>query len=79
MNALMITTEACENTIDGVCYNFTRNAIDYTIFRKDDCVEVWKSNRQRMSTSSDCFWNGVNDKGRPMAKFLQDAMTLIAA
>ena len=76
---LIITTKANENTIDGVSYHFTRNNIDYSIFRKSDCVDVWKTNNQRGSISNDCFWNGVNNQGKQMAKFLKQAMQLIEA
>jgi hypothetical protein len=79
MNTLVITAETNENTIDGVSYHFTKNNIDYSIFRKADCVEVWKTNNQRGSISNDCFWNGVNNQGRQMSKFLKQAMEMIEA
>ena len=74
---LMITTQPNENTVDGVSYHFTRNNIDYSVFRAADCVTVWKTNRQRGSISNDCFWNGLNNQGRPMANFLKQAIQLI--
>lgn len=79
MTTLIITTEANENTVDGVSYHFERNNISYSVFRKSDCVDVWKTNNQRGSISNDCFWNGVNNQGRPMAKFLKQAMEMIEA
>ena len=79
MTALLITTEAAENTIDGLAYNFTRSDIDYTIMIEKDCVTVWKNNNQRGLRSVNCFWNGLDDKGRPMAKFLKQALQMIAA
>lgn len=79
MTALLITTEAAENTIDGLAYNFTRSNIDYTIMIEKDCVTVCKRNNQRGSFNMNCFWNGLDDKGRPMAKFLQQALQMIAA
>ena len=66
-----ITTQKSANTVDGISYHFTRNNIGYTIFKKADRIEVWKVNNQRKSVSNDCFWNGVNNQGKPMAKFLQ--------
>ncbi len=74
---LNITTTKNENTIDGLSYHFTRNNIDYTLLRNKDCVDVWKNNRQRRSLSNDCFWNGTNNQGRPMPKFMKQVMVLI--
>jgi len=80
MTALEITTKHNEHTVDGLAYMFTRDAIDYTILFKDDCVEVWKKNNKRSGAiSNDCFWNGVNNKGAKMAKFLSDFVRLINA
>lgn len=79
MSSLVITAKANENTIDGVSYHFTKNNIDYSIFRKAECVDVWKTSNQRGTISSDCFWNGLNNQGQPMAKFLKQAMELIEA
>jgi hypothetical protein len=79
MSALMITTEANEDSTTGLNYLFTRSNIDYTIIMDVDCVQVWKRNNQRGTMSNDCFWNGVNNQGRPMAKFLKQAVEMIAA
>ena len=80
MKTLQITAEeTTANTVNGMSYSFTRSNIDYTIFIKKDCIDVWKENKQRRSISNDCFWNGVNNQGRPMAKFMQDAVAMIAA
>ena len=78
MANLIITSKKSEvKTIDGNQYMFTRSNIDYTVFIKDDCVDVWKQNNQRGSLSSDCFWNGINNQGKPMAKFLKSAIDTI--
>jgi len=79
MNALVITTKEADNTLDGVSYHFTRNNIDYSVFRQASCVAVWKTNRQRGTTTNDCFWGGVNNQGRPMATFLRQVMQMIEA
>ncbi len=80
MKTIQITAkETTANTVNGMSYHFSRSNIDYTIFVKRDCVDVWKQNNQRRSISTDCFWNGVNNQGRPMAQFLKTAMNLIAA
>ena len=79
MNTLTITARPNESTVDGLSHHFTRNNIEYSIFRKADCVDVWKTNNQRGSMSVDCFWDGVNNQGRPMAKFLRQALELIEA
>ena len=80
MKTLNITAKQTDvNTTNGMSYNFTRSNIDYTIYLKADCVDVWKQNNQRGSLSVDTFWNGVNNQGRPMAQFLKTAVNLIAA
>ena len=80
MTVLEITTERNGDTVDGLSYMFTRHAIDYTLFFRDDCVEVWKKNNKRGGAiSNDCFWNGVNNRGTKMAKFLNEAVQLIKA
>jgi len=78
MSALVITAEKTTvDTVDGNSYHVTRNKINYTIFVKNDCVDVWKKNTQRGSISNDCFWNGVNNRGQKMAKFLVEVLDLI--
>ncbi|MFK5893600.1 MAG: hypothetical protein QM504_10300 [Pseudomonadota bacterium] len=79
MQTLNIRTEANESTIDGVCYNFTRNKIDYTVFRMKGSIDVWKRNNQLGTVSSDSFVNGINHLCKPMARFLQQAMKVICA
>ena len=79
MKALLISTKINEACTGGISYHFSRSNIDYSIFKKADCVEVWKTNNQRGSISNDCFWNGINNQGKPMAKFLTQALEMIAA
>ncbi len=76
---LEISTEPSPHTIDGLCYTFSRNKIDYSLFFESDRVNVWKTNNQRSNTSNDCFWfdNGKNSAGKPMADFLASAVELI--
>jgi len=76
---LQITTTASENTIDGLAYNFTRSKIDYTVLIQKGCVTVCKTNNQRSSFNMDCFWDGVNNQGKQMPKFLKQVIETIAA
>ena len=77
MSTLKIRTEKNENTKDNLSYHFTRSGIDYSVFFKVDCVDVWKTNKIRGTISNDRFWNGINNQGKPMAKFLKMAIELI--
>lgn len=81
MTTLQITSTKSSdsvNTSDGMTHRFTRSKIDYTVLIQKDCVNVWKRNSQRGgSLSNDCFWNGVNNRGQSMPKFLKTAINLI--
>ena len=79
MKSLIITTEETKDTIDGLIYHFTRSNIDYSLFIKEDCVDVWKINRQRGLRSNDRFWNGFNNQNKEMPAFLRTVLKLISA
>ena len=79
MSTLEIRAEKNDSTIDGLVYHFSRNRIDYTLFRKEDCIDIYKTNRQQCNTSCDRFWNGVNNRGQKMAKFLKQVIEMIEA
>ena len=71
-----ITTEIIDDTL---AYHFTRNKIDYMLVLRDDCIEVWKDNRQRRTRSMECFREGYGNNGKSMAKFIRDALSFIQA
>jgi hypothetical protein len=79
MANLQITTSTNNDTVDGMSYHFSRSNIEYSIFLLEDCIQVFKTNKQRRSSSCDCFWNGINNQGKEMAKFLKEAVDFIKA
>jgi len=80
MAALIVTAKKTEvKTVDGNEYNFTRNNIEYALFIKNDCIDIWRKNNLRGTISNDCFWGGINNQGKPMAKFIKAALKLIEA
>ncbi len=73
---LEITTEETEY---GTYYNFIKNKIHYTVKIEDDkSITVIRNSQIRSGGMSiDCYWNGINNQGKPMAKFLKNVVSLI--
>jgi len=62
------------DTIDGLIHTFTRRNIDYSVFIKSDCIDVWKDSNQRNTRTVSCYWDFLDHERKPMAKFLKQVI-----
>jgi len=77
-NALTITAKEYRHADDGLAYFFSKSGIEYMIYFARGAVNVGRVNKLRGNfMSSDCYWDGVNNRGRRMPKLIADAVALI--
>ena len=75
---IQLTATPNKDTIDGYTYKTYRAGINYTILRtSENIVDVWKDNRMRGSLSTVRYWDGVDNQGKKMPKFLTQIIKLI--
>lgn len=76
---LHITSAKNPDTIDGLIHTFTRRNIDYSVFIKADCIDIWKDSNQRNTRTVSCYWDFLDHQKKPMAAFLKQVIEALQA
>lgn len=77
MEKAEIKSRPFEGTVDKLVHKFSRNRVEYTLFLREETVEIWRENKYRNSLFKNVYDRNDLFGGKPMPKHIIEVAELI--
>lgn len=77
MEKIEIKSRPFKGTVDNRVHQFSRNRVEYTLFLREETIEVWRVNKYRESLFKKAYLREDLFGGKPMPKHLIEVAELI--